>query len=712
VTRSSSRGAFSAVLIVLAAAAALAGALALYLRTEILDSGAFADRAVAAIQQPTVQRVMAREIAVQVIEPGVPDLVAARPVIESAVRLVVSSTPFAPVIRLAAEQGHRLLFERGGGNAVFDLADAGTIVSAALRTLAPKVAREIPAKTEAVLLTLRRRSFAGDTLRFAETARAAGIVLPALAVLLFALAIVVARDRRRAITRSAAALAVVGVALVIALAITRRYLVSHTYGSNELTNADVRGAVGELWDSYLGDLQTWALTLSVLALLVALASATVLATYSPTSALQRLLGATRRPASAPQRVARGVAALAIGTFVVVEPARALRGLAVLCGCVVVYFGAGELLRFVPPAEAVIRGPQQRARRRAAAAAALAAAIAAAIVGAFAFSGATQKVQANAPPSCNGYAQLCGRRLDEVVFAGTHNSMSAADSPSWLIANQDRAITRQLEDGIRLFKISTHYGVQSPAGWVSTDIAAEGTRLNRVAAKLPPIAREALQRLSRSVGRGSVVRGKRDIWLCHTLCELGATRMVDFLGAIRQFLERNPDQVMILFDEDYVAERDLQAAFIRAGLFSRLATLQPGQPLPTLGDLIRSRHNLVVFAQKHTSGKYAWDPYAFNWIQDTPLGATKPRQFTCKRNRGSATNPLLMMNDWADVFPPRPSPNVPLVKRPFILARARQCIRQRGLMPNLVLTDFYNRGDVIRTVAELNGLAPAAPSPPR
>lgn len=43
-------------------------------------------------------------------------------------------------------------------------------------------------------------------------------------------------------------------------------------------------------------------------------------------------------------------------------------------------------------------------------------------------------------------------------------------------------------------------------------------------------------------------------------------MVDFLAAIRRFLELNPDQVFVLFDEDYMAERDLQSAFKRAGLF--------------------------------------------------------------------------------------------------------------------------------------------------
>ena len=141
----------------------------------------------------------------------------------------------------------------------------------------------------------------------------------------------------------------------------------------------------------------------------------------------------------------------------------------------------------------------------------------------------------------------------------------------------------------------------------------------------------------------------------------------------------------------------------------MPTLQPGQPLPTLGQLIRSHHNVVVFAQKPPSGRYAWNANGFDWIQDTPLGAKKPSQFTCKLTRGEPTNPLLMMNNWADVFPPRPSPNVPLVQRAFILKRAQQCERQRGLLPNLILTDYYNRGQVAEAAAELNGVAGQKPA---
>ena len=328
--------------------------------------------------------------------------------------------------------------------------------------------------------------------------------------------------------------------------------------------------------------------------------------------------------------------------------------------------------------------------------------------AFVLIGNGSNVQAKTLGTCNGYAQLCDRRLDEVVFAGVHNSMSAADTPGWLIANQDRNIAQQLNDGIRAFKISTHYGVQTQTGQVYTDIQAAGDRVNRVAEQLDVPARLALQRFSRSLNRGGS-GGKRDIWLCHSLCELGATNFAHYLSVIHNFLKLNPGNVIVLFDEDYVSEQNIRRAFKRAGLFNRLAVLQRGQPLPTLGDLISSKHNIVVFAQEPVSGNFPWNAPQFTWTQDTPLKAVKPSEFTCKLYRGYSTNPLLVMNNWADIFPPRPTPNVPLVQKDFIIKRAHECVVERGKIPNLVMTDFYNRGDVVGAVAELNGVATLKPA---
>ncbi len=700
---SRARRLLSLALILLAGPVAVFGGVVLYVREEVLDSQAFAVRAADVVSQPTMSRVVAREIVVQVVEPAQPDLIAARPLIEDGLTQVIRAAPFRPVAELAAEHGHRLLFEQGS-NAVFDIADAGAVVSSALRTLAPQIANKLPTHAEAVLLTIRRRSFAAGTLRFADTVRWMGLVLPFVAVALLAGGIALAPDRRRAITRAAVVIAIGAALLALAMLVVRRYVVTHVYGSQELTTAEVRSAIGELLDGLFGSLLTWSLWIGGLAWILAAASAALLSPYSAGAEFTRLRELARRPLTPRARGVRGVAVLGVGLIAILWPHTVLSAIVVIAGALLVYYAAGELLSVTAPARPRPRPSRQAVRRRLTATGGAFATALVAFLLALLLTGGARTSRASTVMTCNGYAKLCNLRLDQVVFAGTHNSMSAADSPGWLIANQDRDVAEQLNDGIRLFKISTHYATQDSGGGVHTDIAAEGTRLNRVASKLDPRARLALQRLSAGLGAGSLTGRKRDIWLCHTLCELGATRMVDFLGDIRSFLARKPNNVIVLFDEDYVSERNLRAAFVRAKLFKRLAVLNRNQPPPTLAELIRSRHNVIVFAQKDTSGHYPWNQEAFaTWVQDTPLGVVKPAQFTCDRSRGAAGNPLLMMNNWADIFPPRPKPNVPLQRRAFILQRARQCIQVRGRIPNLILTDYYNRGDVIGAVNKLNGV---------
>jgi hypothetical protein len=703
--RKRARAALSITLVVLASITALVGGVVLYAHEEIVSTPAFVDRAQDALREPYVRQVITREITAQLLEPALPDVVAARPVIQGAINVVLTSSPFQSAFRLAAAHAHRLLFGRGG-NAVLDIADAGSVVTSALKTLAPKLAAQIPQHTEAILLTLRRRGFADTTLRVADTIRVLGWVLPPLALVLFALAIAVAPDRRTAITRSGFGIGLTAAVFAIVLEVLRRYAVAHIYGGGELTTADVRGGMDELWGAYFDDLMTWILAFATGGFLLAAASSTVLAPYSAASVIKRSRAFILKPKPPRVRALQGAVALAIGIFVVVKPTLSLRLVAVAGGLLLIYFGLGELLTVTAPAEPRPRRRRTPSRRLAIGFGGAGAVLATGIIVALVVAGSSPS-HAQSTLTCNGYAQLCARRLDEVAFAGTHNSMSAADTPGWFIANQDRDVATQLNDGIRLFKISTHYATEDESGFVHTDIAAEGNHLNRVAAKLIPSARAALQRVSNSLAKGGV--GKRDIYLCHTLCELGATSMVSFFETVHRFLEDNPDQVIVLFDEDYVEEKDLRSAFVRAGVFNNLARLQPGQPLPTLGQLIRSRKNIVVFAQERTSGHYPWNPYAFDWMEDTPLGAVRPGQFTCKLYRGQAGNPLLLMNNWADIFPPRPTPNVPLVQRNFILDRAAECVRERGRYPTLILTDYYNRGNVIGAVDYLNGVEGIRPA---
>jgi hypothetical protein len=314
----------------------------------------------------------------------------------------------------------------------------------------------------------------------------------------------------------------------------------------------------------------------------------------------------------------------------------------------------------------------------------------------------QPAQAAVPAEgCNGSKALCNRPLNEVAFAGTHNSFSAADSPGWYIPNQRHTIARQLDDGIRLFLIDPHWGVELDNGRVLTDFDDESRDRNKVAKALPPEVLASAERLVGGRLGGTTEDGDPDVWLCHTVCELGATRLTDALGSIREFLEANPGEVVILFVEPYVKPADLARLFKQAGLDGYLAELSRDEPLPTLGELVDSGKRMIVFTEKDADGTYPWYLDGFSFVQDTPLGATTIKQLSCRRERGDADSPLLMLNNWADVFPPQLRANRPFQTKKFLLKRAHECERKRGMPVNMIAVDFSDQGDVVEAVKVLN-----------
>ena len=103
----------------------------------------------------------------------------------------------------------------------------------------------------------------------------------------------------------------------------------------------------------------------------------------------------------------------------------------------------------------------------------------------------------------------------------------------------------------------------------------------------------------------------------------------------------------------------------------------------------------------------WYLDGFSFVQDTPLGATRVDQLSCRRERGTADSPLLMLNHWADLFPPRRRANGPFQPERVILDRAHRCARENGLPVNLIAVDHYDQGDLVSAVETLNGERVAA-----
>ncbi len=278
-------------------------------------------------------------------------------------------------------------------------------------------------------------------------------------------------------------------------------------------------------------------------------------------------------------------------------------------------------------------------------------------------------------TCNGDVAFCDLSLDRVVFPGTHNSMSSVAYGGWLFGEQNQPIRAQLDAGIRALLVDAHYGTLDQAR------SQEAGR---------PIVAAAVQ---------------GDIFLCHVHCEFGAVPFGDALADIRAFLDDNPSEVVMLIVQDATSPDDTAAAITVAGLADRAATLPPrassDRPLPTLGELVATRKNLVVFAEKGGRGAPPWYQRAFDWFQETPFTFTDAAQMGCEANRGRADAPLFLVNHWIVASPPDPATAAAVNARPQLEDRFRRCLAERGRLPNVVAVDFADQGDVVATLRDLN-----------
>jgi hypothetical protein len=95
------------------------------------------------------------------------------------------------------------------------------------------------------------------------------------------------------------------------------------------------------------------------------------------------------------------------------------------------------------------------------------------------------------------------------------------------------------------------------------------------------------------------------------------------------------------------------------------------------------------------------PYSFK--QASELTDSRKLAKTCQPNRGSSDNPLFLLNHWIDTSPaPKPTNAAKVNDYKALLARAQECERVRGQVPNLIAVDFYATGDLIKVVEKLNG----------
>jgi hypothetical protein len=693
---SGSRGRLAGPLAALAVLLAVLALVLSYAGRAVLQAQPFADRVVATLRAPAVQADVADHLTDVLVRQTGGDLIAVRPVVRAVTGAIVGSGAFAALFRRAALELHASLVSGRGGAILLTVADAGVLVQGALERFAPKAASRIGVDRLASLGSLRPAGVVLSVIRAARRIYAIAWALAVASVLLALLALGLSRDRRSTTQKLGIGLAVGGL-LLAAL---------YAFGGDLAARVAApgrAGAVSAVWRAFGHGLLVQALLMAAAgAIVAAVAAATERAPAAGATAWERLTSRAR--------LGRSLLAIAAGVVIVLEPGPAVTIAVSAAGLGLVYIGTRGVIDVATAWLQARRAGEHHAMRAAARVAVPAVAVAAVLAaGAVIASGGGDEAAAVTPLACNGYAALCNRPLNDVAFAATHNSMASVTIPSWLFGQQDGTIEQQLNDGIRGLLIDTYYGIPVKNG-VRTDTSSLPKRelaVREVGEKAVTAAERIRSRL------GSRKVGARQIYLCHTFCELGSVTLSATLTDLRTYLISNPGAVVIIINQDEgVSPADIQRAFTQAGLLD-LVYDGPFDRFPTLRQMIDSGRRLVVMAE-NDAGEISWYPLAYrDTLQETPFRFTNAAQLTqpaqladsCRDNRGPASAPLFLVNHWIDTSPvPQASTAAVVNAHAALLQRAETCRRLRHRLPNLVAVDFYKRGDVFGVVRALNGVS--------
>ncbi|MCX7620351.1 MAG: hypothetical protein N2037_05830 [Acidimicrobiales bacterium] len=198
---------------------------------------------------------------------------------------------------------------------------------------------------------------------------------------------------------------------------------------------------------------------------------------------------------------------------------------------------------------------------------------------------------------------------------------------------------------------------------------------------------------------------RGIYLCHNFCELGATPFDEVQHEFRSFLTERPNEVVILIIEDYVTPAETAEAFAAAGLADRVWTHSPGESWPTLGEMIATGRQILVFPE-HQGPPPAWYHPAYDSFEETPYTFRDISEFNCEPKRGGTGRELFLLNHWLNTGSPDLRAAEAANQREVLQARVDACRERRGRIPNLIAVDCYDQGDLLAVVADLNGVEPA------
>jgi len=727
------------------------GGIAGTLNRTVVNGQQFANKIDQIRQDPQVAAQLGTRIADEVVAKQ-PDLQAVKPLLAGTASALVSSTFISKPVQIAVENLHAALTNNNSNQVIFRLADLGAAITAALQKFAPEVAKQIPPDLGVTLAQFGSQEFTQPLVTTTRLAKVLSWLLPILGLLGLAGVVFLTPSKRRGLLRAGLALAVAGGVLGLLIIIGSIY--ASIQGDSTLKEA----LIGAGWDAFGVPLALPFVAYVLLGGVIAVGAAARLPNVNVSALASQAFGVVkRRPSTTRAAIARSLIFIAIGIFAIFKPLLLLQFVAVIAGIAIALVGVGEIDRVAVRAKARDAGhpmvvdaqgnqtpalhvelseadteeslaqgyapvsseiesqpstresPDPNAPRNGRM---LAGFGAVAVIG----MGAIVAVQvlplnsnftsSTAAPLratvCNGHAELCSRPYNEVAFPAAHNAMSAADEPGWFLAEQPTGLTGGLKAGVRALLFDTWYGQPTQKG-VATVAGDANAAEAQAKATFGPETYDAAMRVVASV-RGKAT-GPARAYMCHTLCELGATELEPAMKSVKKWMDDNPQEVVSFFIQDVVTPGDTAKVLQQAGLTDYAFTPTPGAPWPTLGQMVESGKRLVILMEEKGGGiEYPYLLQGFDYVQETPYTFKTVADFNCEPNRGPADAPLLQVNHWLSGFKSLVSDSRKVNAYDVLWPRVEACRKERKMIPNFVAVNYYNEGDLFGVVNKLNGVS--------
>ncbi len=256
--------------------------------------------------------------------------------------------------------------------------------------------------------------------------------------------------------------------------------------------------------------------------------------------------------------------------------------------------------------------------------------------------------------CNGFSELCDKRLDEIAILMTHNSFNSK-AYKLKFPNQSYSIYRQLTDGVR------------------------GLMLD-------------------------VYPTKKGLMLYHGYSFLGKRPLASVLKEIRKFLKEQPHEVIVIIFEDYCSHQEIIADFRSAGLEEMIYNHQGAWPV--LAEMIEQNKRIVLFTEESSEEKTPGLHNAWQYIFDTRYTFSNIASMNCAANRGcQGDQTFYLFNHWITnkLGLGQKSKAAEVNSRKVLSDRLLQSYQEHHRNINFLGVDFYHIGDALQIVDSINGV---------